>query len=665
MDNLSKAIEQPFVTDVIVPGISRIRDELRISEQEDLIAEQAAAKRAAAAQAMQRAAAAEQQGLDAEIAAAVGGVDVPMVLGGTEGRPPSDRMATGITSLTEPASFDKSAGLAGQVLGREAFPGDTAGSSLRAARMFERAGADLMAGRIRPDSTMQDDLSRYQKIGASLSQRGLGDIVAEIVQGATAEEAFMAAGRQLQQTQQRRGEQEATVEATQRFERALAGDLPQMAAAEQAVAEQALTPMMVNGRPGVRTRGYEGDEEQGRIDAIATRAYRRALDDGKSREESVAIGLAAAQAAQPEAVAAQEAQEAQAIQRPGLIEEANRLREQATAMEREAKGIEATPVYRTFGDHAMAFLDALDSGDVAKQNALMASVGGSTDYQPYGKGAVGKAMGKDASMRARKDLLDLKKKYLEAQRREKTGLKFIEKRAEPKGKKKRTGGGGGGYGKKDQALMDALVTLNRGDSLTDGQKRRLKATGGLDPAEIASLTSDRPAAWRALVTKMRGKRARADARSIMTGQATPEERGVRQLAADEKAAAQDIKRLEAEVKLATGEEKKRKAQELARRKLAAKISSATTRLEAADEGLIRTESAHAAAVREQAQLVDVIAAEKDPVRKATLKAQKDNAAANEKNLERIKTGRQKKSKRLARELAALTAQQRAQTAQAD
>ena len=76
---LSATIRQPFVEDVIVPGISLIRDEMRIAEQEERIAAQAEAKRAAAAQALQQAAAAEQQGLDAEIAAAVSGVNVPIM----------------------------------------------------------------------------------------------------------------------------------------------------------------------------------------------------------------------------------------------------------------------------------------------------------------------------------------------------------------------------------------------------------------------------------------------------------------------------------------------------------------------------------------------------------------------------------------------------------
>ena len=81
MESLSRAIQEPFVTDVIVPGISRIRDEMRIAEREEQIAAQAEAKRAAAAQALQQAAAAEQQGLDAEIAAAVSGVNVPRASG--------------------------------------------------------------------------------------------------------------------------------------------------------------------------------------------------------------------------------------------------------------------------------------------------------------------------------------------------------------------------------------------------------------------------------------------------------------------------------------------------------------------------------------------------------------------------------------------------------
>ena len=418
------------------------------------------------------------------------------------------------------------------------------------------------------------------------------------------------------------------MEATQRFERALAGDLPQMAAAEQAVAEQALTPMMVNGRPGVRTRGYEGDKEQGRIDAIATRAYRKADRAGKSREESVAIGLAAAQAAQPEAVAAQEAQEAQAIQRPGLIEEANRLREQATAMEREAKGIEATPVYRTFGDHAMAFLDALDSGDVAKQNALMASVGGSTDYQPFGKGAVGKAMGKDASMRARKDLLDLKKKYLEAQRREKTGLKFIEAR---KRKPKRTGKGGGGgtTRNQDRVLDSALQTLHRGEALSPKQKRALRKGGLLTEREVAALTPDRPDAWAVLRSRM-SKRSplRNDAATILRSRATPEER---ERAAEREEDAQ-IKRLEAEARTATtATERMAKANAAKRLRLGRDIRGARGRLDRANEdsrrfgrGIVNNtaEAAQATAAANAITGTDSTSV----ARKATLNTQATNAS---------------------------------------
>ena len=227
----------------------------------------------------------------------------------------------------------------------------------------------------------------------------------------------------------------------------------------------------------------------------------------------------------------------------------------------------------------MAFLDALDRGDVATQMALMESVGGSIDYQPFGKGAVGKAIGKDASMRARRDLLDLKKKYLDAKRREDSAMKLAEKKAELRGKKTRTGGRvGSGYGRKDKVLMNALVALNRGDSLTDAQKKALKATGKLTQAEIESLTPDRPAAWQVLRTNMRGRRARADAKSIMSGQPTPEE----QERADERREAAEIKRLDAKAKAATTQaERQAAANEAKRLRLTRDIRSANGRLDRA------------------------------------------------------------------------------------
>lgn len=663
MASLSKAIQEPFVTDVIVPGISRIRDEMRIAEQEEQIAAQAEAKRAAAAQFLQQAAAAEQQGLDAEVAAAVGALP-PLAIQGSFASPLS-RLSTGLYKASPSpyqegsTEYDPSIPEAAESLlgpreerlidGRMRRVGH-ASLSMRAAKVLEM---ERLYGR------EQGELAN--KIREALISRGLGDVVAEIDQGVAAEDAIREGAARFQQTQERR----ATIGATQRFERALAGELPQVAAAEGAAAQQALTPMMVNGRPGVRTRGYEGDEEQGRIDAIATRAYRRALKDGKSREESVAIGMEAARAAQPEAAPAQAAQP-QAIQSPESIERANRLREQATALEAEATGIEGTPVYRTFGDHAMAFLDALDSGDVATQMALMESVGGSTDYQPFGKGAVGKAIGKDASMRARKDLLDLKKKYLDAKRREDSAIRLAEKKAELRGKKKRTGGrGGGGYGRKDKVLMDALVALNRGDSLTENDKRLLRATKELTPAEIESLTPDRPAAWQALRTSMRGKRARADAKSIMSGQPTPEEREVRKVAAAEKAEQNAIKKLEAEVRLATGDEKKRKAQELARMKLDAKIGSAATRLDTAAEDLIKAEFAVDASLREQSQLLAAIGKEANETKKANLQDRLENAQARQEPQERIRVTLAAKKKRLDKELKALEARRRAMPAKAN
>jgi len=655
MASLSKAIQEPFVTDVIVPGISRIRDEMRIAEQEERIAAQAEAKRAAAAQALQQAAAAEQQGLDAEIAAAVSGVDVPMVSGGGEYSTPLSKLATGLRKITTPAGmhedmrsryiegFDTALDLREAVydaVGEEiAGPFDFKGEpSLRAAMMLERELAAIRRGPSASGARKGGgSLEKAKRIAKGLRDRGLGDIVAEIVQGATAEEAFMAAGRQLQQTQQRRGEQEAAAAATQRFERALAGELPQVAA------EQAMVPTMRDGRPVLLSQYDDSAQEQ--IDRQAVRRFRQTGE----------LPAPPDQAAQP-----------QAIQRPESIEQANRLREQAAALEEEAKGIEATPVYRTFGDHAMAFLDALDSGDVATQMALMESVGGSTDYQPFGKGAVGKAIGKDASMRARRDLLDLKKKYLDAKRREDSAMKLVEKKAELRGKKTRTGGRvGSGYGRKDKVLMNALVALNRGDSLTDAQKKALKATGKLTQAEIESLTPDRPAAWQVLRTNMRGRRARADAKSIMSGQPTPEEIEVRKAAADEKAEQNAIKKLEAEVRLATGEEKKRKQEELERRRIDAKIGSAATRLDTAATDLVKAEFAVEASLREQDQLLKAIGKETDETKKANLQAQLANAKAREEAQERIRATQEAKKNRLQKELDALKAQRRAMPAKAN
>lgn len=557
MDNLSKAIEQPFVENVIVPGISRIRDEMRIAEQEEQIADKAAAARAQGAQLMQQAAAAEQQGLDAEIAAAVSGVNVPIKSLETL---PVEGPSRVLLTNAQKAMID---------LGRLAAEARAAGRD--PVQMVTQGGA-------------------WPGHMALLREAGMADVAIEILYGSGGD-ALGIPKRQLQQTQQRRGEQEAMAAAKQRFGQALVGGVPQVATAEQAVAEQALTPMMVNGRPGVRTRGYEGDEEQGRIDAIATRAYRRALDDGKSREESVAIGMEAAKAAQPEAVAAQAAQEAQAIQQPERLEEANRLRQQATALEAEAKGIDETPVYRDFGSHAMAFLEALETGDVAKQNALMASVGGSVDEQPFGKGAMGKAIGGDAGRSARAKLLDLKNSYLKAQRREKTGMKFIAAR-KPAPKVKRTGGSGGGSGKKDQVLDAALQSLHRGSELTPKMKGLLKATGRLSEIEVDALTLDNAESWSVLRSRM-SKRSpfRNDAATILRSRPTVGQRGVRKLAAEQRAEDQTIKRLKAEVDLATGKAKVKLAAELKavkrRKAIRSEVRAAQAKLAASSEKVRR------------------------------------------------------------------------------
>tara|TARA_R110002012_G_scaffold9888_3_gene45954 strand:- start:9716 stop:11659 length:1944 start_codon:yes stop_codon:yes gene_type:complete len=618
---LSTAIRQPFVEDVIVPGISRIRDEMRIAEREEQIAAQAEAKRAAAAQFLQQAAAAEQQGLDAEVAAAVSGVDVPV-------RPldtlPVEGPSRVLLTDAQKAMRDLS-GLAAEARAAGRDP----------VQMVTQGGA-------------------WPRHMALLREAGMADVAIEILYGSGGD-ALRIPKRQLQQTQQRRGEQEAAAAATQRFERALAGELLQVAAEQD--------PLVIEGGKPRYATGAPGDDPS----RLARRAYEKHLKVNPGDQEGA---MAAAQQAFG-ASAPQPAAQPQAIASPESIERANRLRQQATALEAEAKGIEGTPVYRTFGDHAMAFLDALDSGDVATQMALMESVGGSTDYQPFGKGAVGKAIGKDASMRARKDLLDLKKKYLDAKRREDSAIKIAEKKAELRGKKTKTGGrGGGGTTRaKDRVLDSALQTLHRGEELSVNQQKALKKGGLLTEREVAALSPDRPDAWAVLRSRMsRRTPLRNDAATILKSRATFEEREVRKVAADEKAAQNAIKKLEAEVKLATGEEKKRKAQELERVKLDTKIGAATTRLDTAATDLIKAEYAVLASVTAQNQLREDIASDKaknDPTFKTNKERELKQAEAKEKAQERIRVTLAAKEKRLDKELKALEAKRRAQPAKAN
>jgi hypothetical protein len=217
MESLSKAIQEPFVTDVIVPGISLIRDEMRIAEQEERIAAQAEAKRAAAAQALQQAAAAEQQGLDAEIAAAVSGVDVPLM----------DAAAMEQLSAAGRQPMGAAPGAPAITAVRDAMglgPADP--RSVTTARQLQQARDAFMRG----DADAQRAVGLIAK---RLKRMGMQDVAFDILSGGmSAEDALAAATGQLQQTQQRRGEQEAAAAATQRFERALAGELPQVAAQE-------------------------------------------------------------------------------------------------------------------------------------------------------------------------------------------------------------------------------------------------------------------------------------------------------------------------------------------------------------------------------------------------------------------------------------------------
>ena len=176
---LSTAIEQPFVTDVIVPGISRIRDELRISEQEDLIAEQAAAKRAAAAQAMQRAAAAEQQGLEAEIAYGVGGVDVPLM----------DAAAMEQLSAAGRQPVGAAPGATAVTAVREAMglgPADP--RSVTTARQLQQARDALLRGDVDAERAVGLIVSRMKRMG-------MQDVAFDILSGGMGAEDALAAGQ--------------------------------------------------------------------------------------------------------------------------------------------------------------------------------------------------------------------------------------------------------------------------------------------------------------------------------------------------------------------------------------------------------------------------------------------------------------------------------------
>ena len=455
---LSTAIRQPFVEDVLVPGISRIRDEMRISEQEEQIAAQAQERRDAARSAMGQAFFREAQAKMPE---------VPTM--------PS------LASLSDSASVDA------QQIGS-----------------MSRQLEDMVAQGM-PSSALR------QQVGA-MDRFGLGDVAREILQGATAQESLRAAQVAKLKSQLR---QQIAAPAPE----AVAG--PQM-----------LQPSMRGEQPLIKNEGQYENPLQRKVDQLATRAYRNHLAGYPGDHEgALSAAQQAAQAAQPEAIAAQEVQ---AVERPELLEEAAAFRQQATALEAEATGIEGTPVYRNFGDHAMAFLEALETGDVAKQNALMASVGGSVDEQPFGKGAVGKAIGGDAGRSARAKLLDLKNKYLAAQRREKTGLKLIAAR-KPAPKAKKTGGGGG-YGKKDQERLRILGNLNNDTPLSAKDRVTLKGLG-LTSGEISRIKpgSAGRESWTA-ITRGMGKRAYSRAQNIMRGQATPEEIGDDKARADERAA---------------------------------------------------------------------------------------------------------------------------------
>ena len=460
MDNLSKAIEQPFVTDVLVPGISRIRDELRISEQEDLIAEQAQARKDAARSAMGQAFFRE-----------------------TQAKMPEVPTMPSLASLSDSGVVDD------QYIG-------TVSRQLEA---MVAQGAS--PGQLR------------QAVGA-MTQLGMAAVARDILQGGTAQESLRAAQVDSLKSQLRRQ---------------VAAPMPE---AQPAVQQETLT--IRDGVPRFSTGAPADDPNR-----LAVRAYRKHLDANPGDTDgAMAAAQQAAGASAPQAAAAQ------AIERPELLEEAAAFREQAAVAEAEAEKIAATRVRVDFADYAVDFMDALDADDKDLQREILRSVGGATDVQNYGKGAVAGAITSKAGAGARKALLDLKGKYLEAQRKEASALKIVERRAELKAdakKAKRTGKGGGGYGKKDQVRLRILGNLNNNTPLSGDDRDALKKLG-LTSGEISRIKpgSAGRESWTA-ITRGMGRRAYSRAQNIMRGQATVEEREVREGAWMEREAARLIK----------------------------------------------------------------------------------------------------------------------------
>ena len=192
MESLSKAIQEPFVEDVIVPGISRIASEARASMRE------ADAERAAEARTAQRQAAAQaalgQRGAILERAAQLGAAPVEALqeLGAAGAEAPGPSMM----GLRRPADIDIQS----------------------AAALLEEAAAAFRAGDVTQEANiaaMVDDLSIA----------GVADIAQGILEeGLTAQQAVQRAQVEAGETLRRAGLEAARAP---RVERAAPGGIPQ------------------------------------------------------------------------------------------------------------------------------------------------------------------------------------------------------------------------------------------------------------------------------------------------------------------------------------------------------------------------------------------------------------------------------------------------------
>ena len=199
MESLSKAIQEPFVTDVIVPGISRIRSELQAAEREDAI-RQMAAQRAADEASMRegRALAREIVYEDEEMPlAAPMGDPPPAPMGGPPPAPITEiSELMRLSSPGEDTLPKKRSRLRQQFMLKATDPRYVVG----AAKILEELHARKRAG----ESVDREIYSRERQ----LAVEGMADVANAIRGGATAAQALRGAQEALRATQQRRLDQQ-------------------------------------------------------------------------------------------------------------------------------------------------------------------------------------------------------------------------------------------------------------------------------------------------------------------------------------------------------------------------------------------------------------------------------------------------------------------------